>query len=66
MDSCSLLGRRLIERGDVDLGVKLIANSYLHDNSKFTSFVEWNYLFQKENKELSVHTYDLGCSWSSL
>lgn len=38
-----LLGGRLIENGEVDLGRMLIANGYIHDNSKFYG-IEWEYL----------------------
>ena len=34
-DNCLLLGTKLIERGEVDLGRQLIANGYVHDTSKF-------------------------------
>jgi hypothetical protein len=42
-DSCLLLGQRLISRGEEEVGRKLIANGYRHDNSKFTG-IEWLYL----------------------
>jgi hypothetical protein len=51
-DACNIIGRKLIERGELILGRQIIADSYLHDNSKLTSFMEWEYLFQEENKEL--------------
>lgn len=38
-----LLGERLIEKGEVDFGRTLIANGYIHDNSKFSG-IEWKYL----------------------
>ena len=41
--SCTLLGERLIHSGDVELGHKLIANGFIHDNSKFHG-IEWMYL----------------------
>jgi hypothetical protein len=34
-DNCLLLGERLIDRGEFHLGRELIANSLLHDYSKF-------------------------------
>ena len=34
-DNCLLLGEKLIERGELDLGHKLIANGFVHDASKF-------------------------------
>lgn len=42
-DSCLLLGQRLIDKGEVQVGQKLIANGYIHDNSKFYG-IEWLYL----------------------
>lgn len=42
-ESCLLLGERLIEAGRDELGLRLIANSYAHDQSKFYS-IEWLYL----------------------
>jgi len=34
-DNCVLLGTKLIERGDIELGHQLIANGMVHDASKF-------------------------------
>jgi len=42
-DNCQLLGEKLIERGEIDLGHKLIANGYIHDASKFWG-IEWEYM----------------------
>ena len=42
-DNCLLLGEKLIERGEVDLGHKLIANGYVHDASKFWG-IEWDHM----------------------
>jgi hypothetical protein len=42
-DNCMLLGERLIDNGMADLGRLLIANGFIHDNSKFYG-VEWDYL----------------------
>jgi hypothetical protein len=39
-DNCLLLGKRLIERGQIELGRQLIANGFEHDVSKFYG-VEW-------------------------
>jgi hypothetical protein len=39
-DNCLILGEKLIERGEIDLGHKLIANGYVHDASKFHG-IEW-------------------------
>jgi hypothetical protein len=44
-DSCLLLGQRLISRGEEEVGRKLIANGYKHDNSKFSG-IEWLYLYE--------------------
>jgi len=48
--NCLLLGKRLIEKGEAELGKALIANGLIHDNSKFFG-VEWDYL-DSEDKEL--------------
>ena len=42
-DECGLLAERLIEQGKKDLARALLANSMLHDNSKFRG-AEWDYL----------------------
>lgn len=42
-DECALLAERLIEQGKQDMARALLANSMLHDNSKFRG-VEWDYL----------------------
>lgn len=42
-DNCLLLGEKLIERGEIDLGHKLIANGYVHDASKFWG-IEWEFM----------------------
>jgi len=42
-DNCLLLGEKLIERGEIDLGHRLIANGYIHDSSKFSG-IEFEYL----------------------
>jgi hypothetical protein len=42
-DSCILLGERLILRGEAEVGRQLIANGYIHDNSKLYG-IEWLYL----------------------
>jgi hypothetical protein len=40
-DNCLLLGQRLIERGEINLGKMLIAQGLQHDNSKFFG-TEWD------------------------
>ena len=47
-DNCMLLGERLINCGRVDMGRLLIANGFIHDNSKFYG-VEWDYLNDETN-----------------
>ena len=42
--NCELLGKRLMERGEFELGKTLIANSLIHDNSKFFG-IEFENLF---------------------
>lgn len=34
-DNCIILGEKLIEQGDIELGKQLIANGFVHDASKF-------------------------------
>ena len=41
--NCYILGKKLIELDDFDLGKNLIANSFIHDNSKFKG-IEWEHL----------------------
>ena len=48
-DECSLLAERLIEQGRHELARNLLANSMLHDNSKFRG-IEWDYM-SEESKE---------------
>lgn len=46
-EACELLGERLIEKGETELAVQLIARGYKHDNSKFHG-LEWKFLHQGE------------------
>lgn len=48
-ESCIVLGERLQEKGEIELGRNLIANGFIHDNSKFHG-IEWLYL-NSETKE---------------
>jgi hypothetical protein len=48
--NCEKLAEALSERGEVELAHKLIAVSYLHDNSKFYS-IEWDYLNEETKKD---------------
>lgn len=52
IENCEIIGKKLIEAGEILLGIRLISNSYVHDNSKFDSPLQFNYLFQTENKEM--------------
>lgn len=49
-DSTERLGLLLIENGESELGIKLIANGRIHDNSKFHG-VEWDYLHPDMKEE---------------
>lgn len=42
-DNCLLLGEKLINTGEIELGHKLIANGHVHDASKFWG-MEWEYM----------------------
>lgn len=42
-DACELIGMKLIENGETELGRKLIANGMVHDNSKYYA-IEWEFL----------------------
>ena len=42
-NACEILGKKLMEVGELHFGRNLIANSFLHDNSKFHG-VEWTHL----------------------
>jgi hypothetical protein len=52
-DNCLFLGEKLIERGEIDLGHKLIANGYVHDASKFHG-IEFEYLSVESSDEESA------------
>lgn len=64
-DNCLFLGKKLIERGDIDLGRKLIANGTVHDASKFHG-IEFEYLSlnnpseddKKVKLKLAVHHHN--------
>lgn len=42
--NCNKIGFKLIKKGEVEMGRKLIANGQIHDNSKFEE-IEFNHLF---------------------
>lgn len=54
-ENCILLGESLIHDGKQDLGIELIANAMIHDNSKFSG-IEWLYL-NCETKETSPELF---------
>jgi hypothetical protein len=63
--NCTLLGERLIEKGEAELGHNLIANGHIHDNSKFHG-IEWLYLHgdlmtgdRKAETELAIQQHIL-------
>jgi hypothetical protein len=51
-DNCELLAERLIEQGKHELARALLANSMLHDNSKFRG-IEWEFLNENGNEQKS-------------
>ncbi len=51
--NCILLGTKLIERGDIELGHKLIANGMVHDASKFSGIEFENLTYNEPSKEES-------------
>ena len=46
--NCRLLGHKLIDAGEFDLGKRVIANGFLHDQSKFHA-LEWETLTKAED-----------------
>lgn len=56
-DNCIVLGERLIEKGNTEIGLRLIANGQIHDNSKFSG-IEWLYL-NSETKENNLDLFEL-------
>ena len=57
-DNCVLLGTKLIQRGDIELGHKLIANGMIHDASKFHGiefeFISGNESSKEESTKLKM------------
>ena len=57
-DNCVLLGTKLIQRGDIELGHKLIANGMIHDASKFHGiefeFISGNESSKEESTKLKI------------
>jgi hypothetical protein len=56
-DECCLLAERLIEQGKPVLAKSLVANSMLHDNSKFRG-VEWEYLTEEAKEKFPTQFED--------
>lgn len=60
-EACTLLGQRLIQRGEVEFGRLLIAKGFEHDVSKFYG-IEWDFLHtgpdtDKTKMELAVQQH---------
>lgn len=63
-DACLLLGKRIIDRGDLgdeEFGRNLIARGFVHDSGKFTG-IQWKYLHvgpdvPKPLLDLAVHDH---------
>jgi hypothetical protein len=57
-EACRLLGKKLIDRGEIDFGIKLIAAGQVHDYSKWSG-IEFDYLvesdFNGEAKLAAIH-----------
>lgn len=57
-EECQLLGKKLIDRGEVEFGIRLIALGQIHDHSKWSG-TEWDYLivgdFNGEAKQAAQH-----------
>jgi hypothetical protein len=57
-DNCVLLGNKLIESGEIELGKQLISNGFVHDASKFSG-IEFEFLtvgapIEEENAKLKL------------
>lgn len=60
-ENCEVLGKKLIERGEVSLGKQLIANGLVHDNSKLFG-IEWEYLddsAHKDKQEMAIRQHNM-------
>ncbi len=56
--ACDLLGQRLIEKGEVEFGIRLIVQGYEHDLSKFDQF-ERKYLIPSNGETIDKDTLKL-------
>lgn len=52
-DNCFILGKKLIEKGETEMGKRLIANGLVHDNSKFFG-AEWDFLSCRASQKLDI------------
>lgn len=52
-DNCLIIGEKLIQNGDIELGRQLIANGFIHDASKFHGIEFENLSITDGNKEES-------------
>lgn len=49
-ENCFVLGKKLMENSEADLGRQLIANGFIHDNSKFFG-IEWEALHSEDGTD---------------
>lgn len=49
-DNCLILGEKLIYKGEIELGHKLVANGFVHDASKFKG-IEWQNIVPGQSSE---------------
>jgi len=67
--NCILLGTKIIQQGDIELGHKLIANGMVHDASKFNGIEFENLTYNEPSKEeasklkmkMAVHHHQKTC-----
>jgi hypothetical protein len=57
--NCTILGKKLIERGNIEFGNALIANGLIHDNSKFFG-IEYDHLNSDdlEKQKLAIYQHN--------
>lgn len=49
-DNCLILGERLINQGEIELGKQLVTNGFIHDASKFRG-IEWESIVPGQSSE---------------
>jgi len=54
--NCTILGKKLIEKGEFEFGNTLIANGLIHDNSKFFG-IEYEYLNSSDTEKQRLAIY---------